>query len=201
MERKNDNIYGALAKCGRILTVPPILATVFLLILLYYGEGVYHNVTEFLFSVFFLGVISALAYVVHFMVPSFRKKGRVLQRTMAFVFTLTGYLAAVLYGILTNVGTGLQMIYSAYFLAVILLSVMNYIFKKKASGHACSFIEPIMMLFLFSLPEWAVLFIMVGMISIWSSLSLKRHRPRELFWGGCCSVAGVILSVIICGPG
>lgn len=200
MENGNGkNIYGSLAQCGRILTVPPILATVFLSVLWYCGGEVYHDISEFLFSVFFLGIMPVLAYAVHFIVPSLREKGRTLQRTMAFVFTFAGYLTAFLYGIFTNVGTRLQMIYCAYFFAVVLLSAMNYIFKKKASGHACSFIEPVIMLFLFSLPWCAVLFIVLGMISIWSSLCLKRHRPRELFWGCCCSVAAAILSVILYG--
>lgn len=200
MEQRNENnIYSTLAQCGRILTVPPILATVFLSVLWYRSGEVYHSISEFLFSVFFLGIMPVLAYAVHFIVPSFREKGRTLQRTITFIFTLAGYLAAFLYGIFTNVGVGLQMIYCAYFFAVVFLSAMNYIFKKKASGHACSFIEPAIMLLLFSLPWWAVLFIVLGMISVWSSLCLKRHQPKELFWGGCCSVAAAILSVILYG--
>lgn len=198
---KKRNICKILAKGGRVLTVPPILATVFLLVLWYCGGEVYHNITEFVFSVFFLGIMPVLTYAVHFTVPFFREGGRTLQRTMAFVFTFAGYLAAFLYGIFTNVGAGLQMIYCAYFFAVILLSVMNYIFKKKASGHASSFIEPAIILFLFTLPGWAVLFIVIviGMVSVWSSLHLKRHQPKELFWGGCCSVAAAILSVLVYG--
>lgn len=202
MERKKDDkIYRHLAKGGRILTVPPVMAAVFLLILWRYGENVYHNASEFFFSVFFLGIMPVLAYAVHFIVPPFKKRGRGIQRTMAFIFTFAGYLSAFLYGILVKAGAGLRMVYCAYFFAVVLLSVVNYVFKKKASGHACSFIEPVIMLLLFSLPKWAVLFLVMGTISVWSSLSLKRHQPRELLWGGCCSVAAAALAMMLYGKG
>lgn len=93
-------------------------------------------------------IMPVLAYIIHFAVPQLREKGRPLQRNMAFGFTFAGYLMAAIYGIRINVSSELKTIYCIYCLAVIILSVVNFIFKKKASGHACSIVTPVIILFL-----------------------------------------------------
>lgn len=195
MEQKKAMRY--LAKCGRIITIPPFMITGLFLIFWNTGRGVFQNQSQLLWSVFFLGIMPILAYIVHFAVPQLREKGRALQRNMAFGFTLAGYLMAFIYGICTNVSSELKTIYDSYFFAVIILSVTNFIFKKKASGHACSIVTPVILLFLDSQLIGAFVFLVIGMLSFWSSVYLKRHSPKELFWGGCCSVIAILVSIAV----
>ncbi|MGN1083660.1 MAG: hypothetical protein ACI4QX_01535 [Lachnospiraceae bacterium] len=186
-----------LAKCGRIITIPPFMITGLFLVLWNTKKGMFQSRSQLFLSVFFLGIMPVLAYIVQFAVPKLRKQGRKLQRNMAFGFTLAGYLTAVIYGICTNVSSELKKIYCIYFLAVIFLSVMNFVFKKKASGHACSTVAPVIILVLNSQELWALVFLMVGMLSVWSSVYLKRHLPKELVWGGCCSVMAMLVAIVI----
>lgn len=195
MEQKKAIKY--LAKCGRIITIPPFMITGLFFILWNTKRDVFQNQSQFLWSVFFLGIMPVLAYIIHFAVPQLREKGRTLQRNMAFGFTFAGYLMAVIYCICINVSSELKTIYCIYFLAVIILSITNFKFKKKASGHACSTVTPIIILFLNSQVLGGLLFLMIGVLSVWSSLYLKRHLSKELVWGGCCSIIATLISTAV----
>lgn len=195
MENKKAARY--LAKCGRIITIPPFMITGLFLIFWNTKREIFQDLSQLLWSVFFLGIMPVLAYMIHFAVPQFREKGRALQRNMAFGFTAAGYLMAVVYGICVNVSSELKKIYCIYFSAVIILSVLNFGLKKKASGHACSIVTPVIVLVLNAQVSWALVFLAVGVLSVWSSLYLKRHMPKELFWGGCCSIIAALIAEII----
>lgn len=186
-----------LAKLGRIITVPPFIITALFLVLWKFKGEMFQNSAQLLFSILFLGVMPILAYLVHFLIPSLRRKGRKMQRNLAFAFTFVGYFAAFVYGICVQAEAKLQLIYCTYFVAALILSIFNFVFRKKASGHACSIVAPIIILLLYSLYWWAILFLVMGFISIWSSLYLKRHLPKELVLGACCSIISVLLSVVL----
>lgn len=195
MEQKKAIQY--LARFGRVITIPPFMITGLSLILWNTNIDVFQNHLQLLGSVFFLGIMPVLAYIIYFVIPQLREKGRPFQRNMAFGFTFAGYLMAFIYGICNNVSSELKTIYCIYFLAVIFLSVLNFVFRKKASGHACSIVAPIMVLFLNSQAAWAFVFLIIGTLSVWSSLYLKRHLPKELVWGGCCSIVATLISAAV----
>lgn len=194
---EKNKVIKYLAKCGRIITIPPFMITGLFFILWNMKREIFKGWSQLLWSVFFLGIMPVLAYVIHFIVPKFREKGRPLQRNMAFGFTFAGYLMAVIYGVCISVSSELKTIYCIYFLSVVILSVLNFGFRKKASGHACSIVAPVIILLLNAQALGAFVYLMIGMLSVWSSLYLKRHLPKELVWGGCCSIVATLLSAVV----
>ena len=59
---------------------------------------------------------------------------------------LIGYSAAFTWAIFTDVKDSLLLICSTYFFSVVLLSISNKVIHFRASGHACSFAGPLVLL-------------------------------------------------------
>ena len=68
------------------------------------------------------------------------------QRKMAFIFNFVPYLAVMVIGYCVGCNKMLQGIFNAYFLSVLVLTIVNKGFKIKASGHACSCTLPYLIL-------------------------------------------------------
>lgn len=179
MDKKSN----LLAKVIRIITVPPIMVTILIIILSMTRKDIFRNETEIVLSIIFLGIIPVLAYPLQPLVPGFKGKGREGQRSLAFILTLVGYVFAAVMGYLIGVGDNLQLIYMTYVMSAVLLTVMNRILHIRASGHVCSVTGPLIFLIYFT--GWKALLpcMAVGAGSIWSSLKLKRHTARELTMG------------------
>ena len=78
-----------LAKLIRALTVPPIMVTALLLILLF-GADVFPETLDFIFSLVFLAVVPVLAYVAQKLLPGWKDGGQKAQRKLAFFFQYFG---------------------------------------------------------------------------------------------------------------
>ena len=185
------------AKIIRIISVPPIMVTFLLVILNIARPDIFRNNVEVLISIILLGIVPVLAYPFQFLSSSLEDKGRIMQRKLAFIFSLIGYATALLWAILVHTSKELLMICSTYFISVVILTFFNKVLKKRASGHACSITGPLV--FLIYLVDWKLIFpcIIIAMLIFWSSLYLQRHTKTDLFYGVLSSLLAFALSFII----
>lgn len=172
-----------IAKIIRIITVPPIMILGLIIILSSLRKDIFQNTTQIIISIFFLGIVPILAYPLQPVLPKFKDKGREGQRKLAFILSIAGYLLAVIIGYFMGVGSNLQFIYNTYLISVILLTIINKGFHIRASGHACSATGPLLFLvYLFGFKA-IVPCIIVGSLTIWASLTLKRHTKKDIAMG------------------
>ena len=185
------------AKIIRIISVPPIMVTFLLVILNTARPDIFRNNVEVLISIVLLGIVPVLAYPFQFLSSSLEDKGRIMQRKLAFIFSLIGYATALLWAILVHTSKELLMICSTYFISVVILTFFNKVLEKRASGHACSITGPLV--FLIYLVDWKLIFpcIIIAMLIFWSSLYLQRHTKTDLFYGVLSSLLAFALSFII----
>ena len=71
---------------------------------------------------------------------------RIISVPPVMVTSLIGYSAAFIWAIFTDVKDSLLLICSTYFFSVVLLSISNKVIHFRASGHACSFAGPLVLL-------------------------------------------------------
>lgn len=185
------------AKIIRIATIPPLMVCALLLLLYFIKDDIILSIPTLLLSMLFLMVIPVLAYPLASVIPGYRRQGRDGQRNLAFILSFAGYAAAVVYGLVVSVGKKLLLIYSTYFVSVIILAAFNKLARIRASGHSCSMTGPLILAVYFigweSLLPCAVLFASI----IWASLYLKRHSPKELLLGGASAALAFVLSLHI----
>ena len=167
----------------RIVSVPPVMVGILLVLLFTLREDVFATPVEFVASLCGLTVLPILAYPVSAVIPALRKKGREGQRSLAMYFSTVGYVAVFAYGLIAHVGTGLMHIYAGYLFSVVIILVGNKVFKVRISGHACSVSGPLVYSGYF-LGIWGII---VGVACwgaiLWASLAMKRHTFKEFILG------------------
>lgn len=178
MERK-----AKIAKAIRIISVPPVMVTMLILILVFYKAEIFRSFSESMILIILLGIVPVSAYGLQLILPNYKKSGREGQRKLAFITSLIGYSAAFIWAIFTDVKDSLLLICSTYFFSVVLLSISNKVIHFRASGHACSFAGPLVLLVHFFSWMMAIPCILMAVIIAWSSIYLKRHTIKELAGG------------------
>ena len=175
--------YLKIAHAVRIVSIPPVMVGILLVLLYTLREDVMVTPWEMVASLLGLTVLPILAYPVSVMIPATRKKGREGQRSLAMYFSTVGYVAVFVYGLIASVGTGLMHIYAGYLFSVVIILVSNKVFKVRVSGHACSVSGPLVYSGYF-LGIWGIV---VGVVCwgviLWASLVMKRHTFKEFLLG------------------
>ena len=175
--------YLKIAHVVRIVSIPPVMVGILLVLLYTLREDVMVTPWEMVASLLGLTVLPILAYPVSVMIPATRKKGREGQRSLAMYFSTVGYVAVFVYGLIASVGTGLMHIYAGYLFSVVIILVSNKVFKVRVSGHACSVSGPLVYSGYF-LGIWGIV---VGVVCwgiiLWASLVMKRHTFKEFLLG------------------
>lgn len=177
----------------RVVSVPSFLAIV-LAMILYIKEG--GALLGYVMLAFFLGIVPALAYPICRLSPKLKKKGRPFERKIAFITSGVGYVAGLLYGLLTKETRLLMMVYLSYFFSVLVLSFFNSILHVKASGHACGIFGPISLIVALGGPLYLLPCVLVFAAVVWASIYLKRHNLMEIIWGSFSSGSSVIGTVL-----
>lgn len=185
------------AQAIRVLTVPPVLVSAMLLLLYHYTTQIFRNGLDLIASLFFLGLLPILAYPLQPLFPKFRKMEREGQRALAFLFSLAGYFLGFFSGLITQAKSGLQLIYTTYLLSVVFLSIWNKLLHLRASGHACSITGPLIFLCYFLGLRLLLPCACIMSASFWASLTMKRHTPRDLFWGTLLCIAAFLCAMLI----
>ncbi len=172
-----------IAHAVRIITVPPVMVAILIILLYTLRDDVFATTAEMLVSLVCLSVLPILAYPLSVMVPAIKQKGRDGQRSLAMYISGVSYLAVFIYGFAAGTGNNPKLVYTGYFMSVVILLVANKIFHVRASGHACSVSGPLVYTAYF-LGAWGIV---VGValwgIILWASLCMKRHTLTEFILG------------------
>ena len=186
------------AKIIRIITIPPIEAMFMLLILYGLKREEFGTTGNLLLAVLFLTLIPICSYPI-----ASRKKNkedaRNDQRKMAFIFNFLSYLVVMVIGYCVGCTKMLQWIFCSYFLAVLVLTIVNKVFKIRASGHACSCTLPYLILSYYFGRGAAIVCLILYLAEGWASVELKRHTIKEFLGGtivACLIFAGTLISAI-----
>ena len=175
--------YLTLAHIIRIISVPPVMVGILLVLLFTLREDVMTTPAEFIVSLTGLTILPVLAYPVSAVIPALRRKGREGERSLAMYFSTVGYVGVFVYGLIAHVGTGLMHIYAGYLFSVVIILLGNKVFKVRISGHACSVSGPLVYSGYF-LGVWGMIVGAVCWVAIlWASLVMKRHTLREFIFG------------------
>ena len=168
------------AQIIRIITAPPFMIAALLLVLGLIPIGFYTGITD-----------QCVAWIGLVLLP-------LLARKTAFIFSLVGYVMCFAYSFYTA-SEKLKFVFFVYFFTVVLLTVMNKLLHIRASGHAASAISPCVFSGLYAGTWSCLLFGAVFLLSIWSSLYLKRHKPSDITSGVCAFGLALLLSYwILC---
>lgn len=194
MSMKKEKI----AKGIRVLSVPPVMVSVMILILARVRGEIFRNTDEIIVTLLLLGIVPVLAYPMQHFIKGLRKQGREGQRKLAFVCSLIGYTAAFLWSLGTGVMSQLRLICNTYFFSVVLLTFCNKVLHFRASGHACSFTGPLLLLIYFVGYQVILPCVAAAALILWSSLYMKRHTAKELLGGmGVCVVAFTLAMLVL----
>lgn len=185
-----------LARLIRMITVPAVLVTAFLVIFYLIRRDLFSSCWEMIAGICFLGLFPILAYPFQLLIPKLKETGRKGQRRLAFLFSFIGYVGGLLYGIIAEVSAPLLLVFITYFISVLSLTVINKGLKIRASGHACSITAPCFFLSYFC--GWYLCFpcILIAIASFWASLHLKRHTKTELFCGVMTCLFSLAISLL-----
>jgi len=183
-----------LAKVLRVVSVPPVMATLLLSILYGVRPEMFGSLGSYLFSLLFLAGLPVLAYPLQPLLPGFRGKKREGQRNLAIVMSVVGYVSSVVYAFCVRAGDPLWIIYLTYFFSGLGLLVFNKVLKVRASGHACAIVGPVVAL-IYILGAAALFSLLVLGLVFWASLKTKSHTAPELFWGSAVTLLSLGLSL------
>lgn len=186
-----------IAKVIRVISVPPVMVAVMLCVLALSGKNYFNGRGDVVVLIVLLGVLPVLAYPMQKIIPALAEQGRGGQRKLAFIMNGIGYTAAYIWSLLADTTWSVRLITSTYFLSVILLTICNKALHVRASGHACSFTGPIVLLIY--LLDWKAVIpcLIAAVLIIWSSLALKRHTPGELAAGITVCILSFAISVLV----
>ena len=186
-----------IAKAIRVLSVPPVMVSVLILILAFSKDGIFRSALEIVITIVLLGFVPILAYGLQKILPGFKEQGREGQRKLAFITNLVGYSAAFLWALIADVENALLFICLTYFFSVVFLTICNNGLHYRASGHASSFTGPLVLLIYFF--GWKVIIpcLVIAALIIWSSIYLKRHTVKEIVGGIVVCLLSFTLSLVI----
>lgn len=109
----------------RVVSIPPVMVTL-----------LFNDAAEAIVPIVLLGIVPVLAYPCQRFFPRFMDEGRDGQRKLAFIFSLVGYSAALVWALLARVGATLKLICLSYYFSAVILTILNKFMHIKASAHA-----------------------------------------------------------------
>ena len=188
-----------IAKALRVITAPPVLISVTLLLFWCLDLDVFASGAELLTGIILLGLLPALAYPLQKEIPSFKEKGRDGQRKLAFPLSIVGYALGFAAGLAGLATRRMMLVYAAYLISVLLLTFVNKCLHEKASGHACSATASLCFAMLYIggaaiIPCFAVYAAMA-----WSSVALGRHSARNIVAGTVTFIASLAIALLVVG--
>ena len=186
-----------IAKLIRRFTVPPIFAAGLLITVYAVFPSYFASPWHLLAALFFLAILPTLAYPMQKHIPHFKDRGREGQRSLAMLFSFSGYLLGTIVTLLAKAPKQLLAIYLAYLLCGIGMLLLNKIMKIKASGHACGIVGPIILLYYFGLFIPATLGLMLVIPVFISSITTKQHTAPQLMCGSMIPAVFVTMAYFL----
>lgn len=186
------------SKIIRVLTIPPIIAFLMVVILFQAMGNDFGTMRDFILALVFLVLLPALGYPLQRIIPFFKEKGREGQRLLAMIHAVLGYIFGTVYAFCIGAMPLFRIIFLTYLLSGIQIMLFNKVFQLKASGHACGVTAPFIVLSTLS-----KYFLGVGIVLIIfvyaSSLKIKRHSIGQLIGGSTISIVSYLVSSFMVG--
>ena len=181
----------------RAVTAPHFFALLLLSLLYVLHPSYFGSIWMLIAGIFCLSVLPLLAYPLQKFIPKFKDKGRDGQRTLAMIFSASGYVCGVAVAFAFGAPRELKMVFVEYLLCGISILVSSKVFKKKASGHACGVVGPVAMLTYLGLYIPAAVGAILTLPVYISSLKTRRHTAFELLLGSIIPVAMLLINHLI----
>lgn len=167
------------AKIIRVLTAPPFLAAAFLLVVTFGTPATVRPLYCFV-GLAALVALPLVAYPVSLAINKSRR--RAVQRGLAVVLSVVGYLAAFLFALLSSATSRETVLFATYLFSGVLIALCSFAFRFKASGHTCGLVGPIVYLICFC--GWYYAFALLLLLPvIWASVKTGRHTLSQLIAG------------------
>lgn len=167
------------AKIVRIISAPPFVAALFVLLLYYSPNHILTEKNQLIAMLVCLSAVPLAAYPI----SAILKMNRSQQRILAMAISFAAYLVLATLSITLKWSFKAELISLTYFISSLWLIVFNKLFKLRASGHACAVTGPgVMMCALLDVryfPACALFYVVV----LWASLKTKRHSVKEYLLG------------------
>lgn len=181
----------------RVISIPPLMVTYLLALLFFFCDGVFATTGEFITALAALAIFPALAYPVAAIVPSLRKGGRPMQRKIAFLFSVIGYIGGFVYAVIAKISKPVLTILAAYLISLMLLVLFNKVIKIRASGHACSVTSPLFFAtYYFGLGALLPAAALYATI-FWASIVTRRHTVKEFILGSAVCIVSATMAIIV----
>ena len=196
MKTKSANRKDLLHLAVRILTLPPIVIGVTLLLM--YAPARLLTRKELLLCEVFLLFIPLAAYPLReiFRIGKNRRNG---QRNTALVCSAVGYLCGFLWSILAPCSWLVHILFLSYVVSIAMLLLLNAVFGLHASGHACSTTAPAFLLTWKLHPFFVIPSVLLIAAVYRSSLKLSRHTLPQLLTGSAISLLACVISIMVYG--
>lgn len=187
------------SKIFRILLLAPVIGGIMITTIMILKPYIFVSVLQFVLSLVCIVVLPMLAYPISYIVPGIREKGRDGQRELAIVFSFVGYVLGFAFCFLFESSPEQKAMFLTYVLSATLLGLFSFVFKIKASGHACGVSGPVAYSTVFISP-WCAFFFLALIFVYMSSIKLKRHTLPQLIIGTIIPIVALILSIAIFIP-
>ena len=193
MSQENKN---KLAKIVRGAAIPPTFVLVLSVLMYLLKPSVFRGFFDLVVMLFTLAICPALAYPLAKILPHYKCKGRAGSRSLAFLTSAVGYVIGTLYAFLSGASDDLKFIFTGYLIALVALTVLNRLCKRKASGHACGIVGPLLYTVYYFGPFFFIPCALIAALVVWASIYRKSHTPGELFLGSLCALTGFFSALL-----
>lgn len=185
------------AKIIRIMTVPPVMAAV-LILLLFFCRGAFAGAGIYI-ALFSLCMLPVSSYGLWYAVPALKRGGRDSQRKTAVICSVAGYVLNTACVLISGAGGCERLAVLTYLFSGLIIAVLSFAFHVKSSGHACGMSGPAFLLSISVHPAFLLLYVLLIPVA-WSSLKLRRHTLFELVTGTLVPVAVqlILLATGVC---
>ena len=180
----------------RKITVPPVFAATLLITVYIMYTSYFGSVWHLFGALFFLSILPTLAYPMQGCFKKYKDAGREGQRSLAMIFSFVGYLLGTVTAFVFSAPTELKIIYLEYLLCGIGMLLLNKVFKRKASGHACGIVGPVILLLYFGAYIPAIVGTALVLPVYIASVRTRQHTLPQLI-GGSCIPAALLLIIEI----
>ena len=143
----------AFFKFIRVITVAPVIAAVTVTLLYFFGNGIFKDTFHYIAALVTLTFFPLLAYPLSLIKPSETRRG--FQRSAAIVFSVAGYIAGLVFSLVSGAPAGEKTVYFTYLLSGIIIALTSFVFKYKSSGHTCGIADPVALLVYYINPVYA----------------------------------------------
>lgn len=147
----------AFFKFIRVVTVAPLIAAATVTLLYFFGNGIFKDTFHYFAALLTLTFFPLLAYPLSLIKPSETRRG--FQRSAAIVFSVAGYIAGLVFALVSGAPAGEKTVYFTYLLSGIIIALSSFVFKYKSSGHTCGIAGPVSLLVYYINPVYALGFL------------------------------------------